>query len=365
MSVLRSLTVNLPGRDYPIFIGEQLLTDADLLRDLINHRPVLVVTNPTVSGLYLPALLTALGEDQPVEVIHLPDGEAHKTLETVAMVFTRLLEIGYHRDCCLLALGGGVIGDMTGFAAACYQRGVAFIQMPTTLLAQVDSSVGGKTGVNHPLGKNMIGAFHQPNAVVIDTATLTTLPDREYQAGMAEIIKTALLADGHFFEWLETHASALNAREAVAMSDAIHQSCQLKAGIVAQDETETGIRALLNLGHTFGHALETGLGYGHWLHGEAVAAGLVAAALLSEQRGWLTADDRDRIVQLLKAFHLPIAAPRELSDEQILTLMQRDKKAQQGRLRLILLKAIGQAYVETTCDNEEILTALPAWRLDR
>lgn len=281
---MKTLHVELGDRRYPLYIGPGLLGQAELLRPHIAGRQVLVVTNTTVAPLYLERTCAAL-QGLRYEAVILPDGERYKTLETLDAVFTALLEKRFDRHCTILALGGGVIGDLAGFAAACYQRGVDFIQVPTTLLAQVDSSVGGKTAVNHPLGKNMIGAFYQPRCVLADTETLNTLPDRELSAGLAEVIKYGLIRDRPFLEWLEANLDALLIRDAAALSEAIERSCRNKAEIVAADERETGERALLNLGHTFGHAIETGVGYGQWLHGEAVAAGTVLAADLSARLG--------------------------------------------------------------------------------
>ncbi|MGB8144932.1 MAG: 3-dehydroquinate synthase, partial [Chromatiaceae bacterium] len=302
----RSIQVALGDRAYPIHIGQQLLADPGWYQPHIRGRQVMVVTNVTVAPLYLTQVEQALAGYQVAQVI-LPDGEQYKTLEVWNRIFDGLLGNRFGRDCTLIAMGGGVVGDMAGFAAACYQRGVAFIQVPTTLLAQVDSSVGGKTGVNHPLGKNMIGAFHQPRAVIIDTDTLNTLPDREIAAGLAEVIKYGLIRDPAFFGWLEDRMPALLARDSEALAEAIERSCQNKAEVVAADEREAGQRALLNLGHTFGHAIETGMGYGTWLHGEAVGAGMCLAADLSHRLGWLAADDLVRARALIAAAGLPTA----------------------------------------------------------
>jgi len=283
--------------------------------------------------------------DFSVKSVILPDGEEYKTLDTLNSIFTALLENRFNRGCTLIALGGGVIGDITGFAAASYQRGVAFVQIPTTLLAQVDSSVGGKTGVNHPLGKNMIGAFHQPNCVLIDTDTLDTLDDRQLAAGLAEVIKYGLIRDSGFFSWLEQNMTALKARDKQALAYAIERSCALKAAIVAADERESGQRALLNLGHTFGHAIETGTGYGNWLHGEAVAAGMVMAADLSARHGWLSGDAVQRTAALLRQAGLPTSPPAEMDADRFMDLMAVDKKVVDGGLRLVLLQEIGDALV--------------------
>jgi len=304
----------------------------------------MLVSNDTVAPLYLQRVRQQLEEFNTAAVI-LPDGEQYKNLDTLNTIFTALLEHRFNRDCTLIALGGGVVGDITGFAAACYQRGVAFLQIPTTLLAQVDSSVGGKTGVNHPLGKNMIGAFHQPGCVVIDTDTLDTLDDRQLSAGLAEVIKYGLIRDAEFFNWLEINIAALMARDKQALEYAIERSCSIKAEIVAADERESGQRALLNLGHTFGHAIETGTGYGNWLHGEAVATGMLMAADLSARHGWISTEMVQRTEQLLRQARLPIKAPQEIDETRFMALMAVDKKAVDSGLRLVLLKAIGDAFV--------------------
>ena len=341
---MKTLTLDLGDRSYPIHIGRGLLGDTGLLAPLIAGESVAIVTNETVAPLYLERLRRSLPKVNSTEVV-VPDGEQFKTLETVNRIIDALLRGRCDRRTTVIALGGGVVGDMAGFAAAVYQRGVPYVQIPTTLLAMVDSSVGGKTGVNHPLGKNMIGAFHQPRGVIIDTDTLATLPDRELSAGLAEVIKYGLIRDRPFFEWLQANIEALLARDPPALAYAIHRSCQNKAEVVAADEREAGVRAILNLGHTFGHAIETGLGYGTWLHGEAVAAGMVLAADLSRRLGWLTAADAARIEQLVRRARLPVRAPAALTNERFLELMAVDKKVQGGRLRLVLLKAIGEAVV--------------------
>jgi 3-dehydroquinate synthase len=341
---MKTLTVNLGNRSYPIHIGQQLLGHGELLTRHLRGRQVLLVSNDTVAPLYLDKIRQQLpGLDTSVVV--LPDGEQYKTLDTLNTIFTALLENRYNRDCTLIALGGGVVGDITGFAAASYQRGVSFLQIPTTLLAQVDSSVGGKTGVNHPLGKNMIGAFHQPGCVVIDTDTLDTLDDRQLSAGLAEVIKYGLIRDAAFFDWLEINMSALIGRDKQALEYAVERSCAIKADIVAADERESGQRALLNLGHTFGHAIETGSGYGNWLHGEAVATGMLMAAELSARHNWITADAVQRIRQLLQRAGLPTSAPVEMDESRFTALMAVDKKAVDSGMRLVLLKAIGDAVV--------------------
>ena len=341
---MKTLTVELGSRSYPIHIGQQLLGHADLLTRHIHSRQVMIVTNDTIAPLYLENVRQQLSNFDTASVI-LPDGEQYKNLDTLNSIFTALLEQRFNRDCMLVALGGGVIGDITGFAAASYQRGVGFLQIPTTLLAQVDSSVGGKTGVNHPLGKNMIGAFHQPGCVIIDTDTLDTLDDRQLSAGLAEVIKYGLIRDAGFFDWLEANMTALRARNKQALAYAIERSCSIKAEIVAADERESGQRALLNLGHTFGHAIETGTGYGNWLHGEAVATGMLMAADLSARHGWLSADMLQRTEQLLQQAGLPTSPPDEMNEARFMELMAIDKKVVDGALRLVLLKAIGDAIV--------------------
>lgn len=342
---MKTLRVELGDRSYPIYIGAGLLTNPDLFAPLLTGRRVAIVTNETIAPIYLSKVTaTVKGQRAPLEIV-LPDGEQHKTLTVLSRVFDRLLEARCDRGTMLIALGGGVVGDMAGFAAACYQRGIPFIQIPTTLLAQVDSSVGGKTGVNHPLGKNMIGAFYQPQAVVIDTDTLSTLPDRELRAGVAEVIKYGLIRDPSFFEWLEKHLPQLLSRDPELLAYAIEQSCRNKAEVVAQDERESDVRAILNLGHTFGHAIETATDYKTWLHGEAVGTGMVMAADLSHRLGWLSAKDLQRTLALISAAGLPVRAPREVGSKRLRELMAVDKKVQSGKLRLVLLRGIGTAVV--------------------
>ncbi|PHS24095.1 MAG: 3-dehydroquinate synthase [Methylophaga sp.] len=341
---MKTLQVELAQRSYPIYIGADLLLQPELLTKHIHGKEVLVVTNETVAPLYLQKVLDGLSGYRCESVV-LPDGEEFKNLTVLNQIFDKTLASQFSRHVTLIALGGGVIGDMTGFAAACYQRGVPFIQIPTTLLSQVDSSVGGKTAVNHALGKNMIGAFYQPKCVIADTTTLNTLDDRQLSSGLAEVIKYGLINDAEFFVWLEQNMPALRNRDQTILAEAIERSCKDKADIVAQDELEQGVRALLNLGHTFGHAIETGMGYGVVLHGEAIAIGMVMAAELSHSMNWLSADDVERIKNLLRAADLPISPPKELSSEQFMKLMSVDKKVQDGRIRLILLKAIGQAVI--------------------
>ena len=338
---MQRIDLNIGSHACPILIGPGLLGSQSLLALHTGGAGLLVVSNVTVAPLWLPRLREGLA-GRPFAQCLLPDGEEHKTLATVARVFDALVEARMNRDCMVLALGGGVVGDIAGFAAACYQRGVAFMQLPTTLLAQVDSAIGGKTGVNHPGGKNLIGAFHQPAAVIADTDTLGTLPERELRAGLAEVVKAALIGDGRFFAWLEDRIEALLARDPEALEHAIRRACEIKAGIVARDEREAGPRALLNLGHSFGHAIETGLGHGRWLHGEAVAAGLVLAAELSARSGRLAPGDSGRIRALLIRVGLPVDPPR-LGRERMLALMGMDKKIAGGRRRLVLLTSIGAA----------------------
>jgi 3-dehydroquinate synthase len=358
----RTLEVALGSRSYPLHIGPGLLGKPDALTPYLAGRQVMIVTNEVVAPRYLERCRASLPEGVEVRELVLPDGEATKTLASVERIWSALLESGFNRRCTLVALGGGVIGDMVGFAAACYQRGVAFIQVPTTLLAQVDSSVGGKTGVNHPLGKNMIGAFWQPRAVLIDTDTLATLPPRELSAGLAEVIKYGLIRDAAFLAWLEAAMPALRALEPAALTRAIERSCALKAEIVAEDETEQGVRALLNLGHTFGHAIEAHQGYGSWLHGEAVGAGMLMAAELSARLGWLSEAEVARTRAILEAAALPLAAPADMSVEDFLVRMRLDKKNIDSRLRLVLLRALGDAclFDETPPDLlEAFIEAFP------
>lgn len=342
--MMKTLQVALDERSYPIYIGHGLLSQPELLTQHIKANEVLVVTNETIAPLYLHAVLDLLA-DYRCESVVLPDGEQFKNLDVLNQIFDQLLSKHFSRQVTLIALGGGVIGDMAGFAAACYQRGVPFIQIPTTLLSQVDSSVGGKTAVNHALGKNMIGAFYQPQCVIADTNTLNTLEDRQLSSGLAEVIKYGLINDPDFFSWLEDNISALRAREPSVLAEAIERSCTDKANIVADDELEHGVRALLNLGHTFGHAIETGMGYGNWLHGEAISCGMVMAADLSQRLGWLTIQDVERIKNLLNAADLPITTPEGMTAEQFMELMSVDKKVQNGVIRLVLLQGIGKTVI--------------------
>lgn len=342
--MMRTLTVDLGDRSYPIYIGADLLSQSNLYRPHIRGKQVCIVTNETIAPLYLDQVKRALDGYQ-VDAVVLPDGEQYKNLDTLNLIFDTLLEKRHNRTTTLIALGGGVVGDMTGFAAASYQRGVDFIQIPTTLLSQVDSSVGGKTGVNHALGKNMIGAFHQPRCVLADTGVLGSLPERELAAGIAEVVKYGLIADAPFMTWLEEHMDALVAKDGEALAYAVERSCQNKADVVAKDEREGGIRAILNLGHTFGHAIETAMGYGKWLHGEAVATGMVMAADMSQRLGWLSETEVERIEALLLRAGLPTKAPASVTEENFLSLMAVDKKVLDGQLRLVLMKATGEAVV--------------------
>lgn len=358
---MTQLTVDLGDRAYPIYIEADLIGRREVLARHISGSQVCIVTNETVGPLYLEALTGAL-EGYEVESVMLPDGEQHKNLETLNTVFDRLLQARHNRSTTVIALGGGVVGDMAGFAAACYQRGVKFIQIPTTLLSMVDSSVGGKTGVNHRLGKNMIGAFYQPQAVLADVALLDTLPARELSAGLAEVIKYGLICDRPFIDWLESSLDALMAGEREAMIECVRRSCANKARVVALDEREGGIRAILNLGHTFGHAIETAQGYGNWLHGEAVAAGMVMALDLSMRMDHIAAADVERAVRLLERAKLPVKAPADMSDETFIQLMGVDKKVQDGRLRLVLVKALGEAYVTGDIDPALLAQTFAACR---
>ena len=357
---MQTLTVGLGERSYPIHIGSGLLGQAELLIDHLPRKRAAIVTNTTVAPLYLGELQQTLqGIGVSSVTIILPDGEEYKNTATLNSIYDALLANRCERTTPLIALGGGVIGDMTGYAAATYLRGVPFIQIPTTLLAQVDSSVGGKTGINHPLGKNMIGAFYQPQLVLADTDTLNTLPDNELAAGIAEIIKYGLIRDLPFFEWLEQNMDKLLARDTQALQYAIARSCENKAEVVAADERESGERALLNLGHTFGHAIESGMGYGNWLHGEGVAAGTIMAADLSQRLGWIGAQDMERIRGLFKRAGLPTLAP-DLGTGKYLELMGLDKKVEDGKMRFVLLKEVGRAVVHGGAPPELLRQTLEA-----
>ena len=358
--MMQTLNVALGERAYPIHIGCGLLADPSLIGPHLKQKKAVVVTNTTVAPLYLDPMQATLERCGVATLpVILPDGEYYKTWETLNLIFDALLAAHCERSTPLIALGGGVIGDMGGFAAACYQRGMPFIQVPTTLLAQVDSSVGGKTAINHPLGKNMIGAFYQPGLVLADLSTLDTLPDRQLKAGIAEIIKYGLIRDPEFFCWLEAHMDRLLERDKDALAYAVARSCGNKAEVVAADERESGERALLNLGHTFGHAIETGLGYGEWLHGEAVAAGTLIAAELSMRLGWLDAATVARIEALFVRAGLPVMGPK-LGAARYLELMSHDKKVVDGKLRLVLLRRIGQAIVSEAAGDALIGQAIDA-----
>ena len=357
---MRTLNVELKDRTYPIYIGQGILDRSSLFEEHVRSRQVMIVTNETVAPLYLHRLLRVL-EEREVESVVLPDGEGFKNLEMAEMVYEHLLRKRFSRTAHLVALGGGVIGDLTGFVAATYQRGVPFIQVPTTLLAQVDSSVGGKTAVNHPLGKNMIGAFYQPRCVIADTDTFDTLPDRELSAGLAEVIKYGLIRDPEFFVWLEDNMEDLVNRDPSALAYAVSRSCHNKAEVVAADEFENGERATLNLGHTFGHAIETALGYGQVLHGEAVAMGMCLAADLSVRLGWLTSSDLLRIQQLLIRANLPIEPPFSMNPDRYLEHMAVDKKNIEGQLRFILLRSIGQATLPMSVGIEDLMATLEGY----
>lgn len=354
---MKSLTVNLGTCSYPIHIGSRLLDQRDLFVPFFKTGAICIVTDDRIAPLYLERLQRTLAAFKPHSVI-LPNGEQNKHWQTLDRIFTFLLKNELGRDSTLIALGGGVIGDLTGFAAACYQRGIHYLQIPTTLLAQVDSSVGGKTAINHRYGKNMIGAFHQPQAVIADTDTLASLDTRDFSAGLAESIKYGIMADADFFLWLETNIQALLARDSELLNYAIYRSCEIKAEVVAADERETGQRELLNLGHTFGHAIEIGLGYGEWLHGEAVAAGMMLAAALSTRMGWLTSAEYRRISRLLERAGLPIKAPDSLTHEDFMQHMQRDKKVREGRLRLVLPRGIGKAVMSAEFDPAALADTL-------
>ena len=353
---MQTVSIDLGHRSYPIHIGSDLIGQRGLVSDLVRDR-AMIVTNETIAPLYLDKTLASLGNTPSSSVI-LPDGESYKNLDELNKIYTALLAENFDRGCTLIALGGGVVGDMTGYAAASYQRGVDFIQVPTTLLAQVDSSVGGKTGVNHALGKNMIGAFHQPVAVIADMDTLDTLDDRELRAGLAEVIKYGFIIDAGFFAWLETHLDALLARDPAATAQAVKRSCEIKARVVEADEREHGMRALLNLGHTFGHAIESAMGYGHWLHGEAVSAGMAMALDTSRRLGLIDEPTRVRGVSLLERAGLPIRPPEQMTPSKFTQYMARDKKVTAGSVRLILLDGIGKSHVSADFDQAALEATL-------
>ena len=358
---MKTLNVDLGDRSYPIYIGSQLLDQPELIRPFVTGTQVMIVSNETVAPLYLEKV-EKLFADFDTESVILPDGEQYKNLKELDAIFDALLSKRFDRKCTLVALGGGVVGDMTGFAAACYQRGVNFIQIPTTLLAQVDSSVGGKTGVNHPLGKNMIGAFHQPQCVVIDTDTLNTLDDRQLSAGIAEVIKYGFIRDTEFISWLENNMDKLLARDTEAIAYAIEISCQCKANVVAEDEKESGVRALLNLGHTFGHAIEAGTGYGNWLHGEAVGTGMLMAADLSMRQGWISEHDVQRVENLIDKAMLPTRAPHSIGFDKFMDLMAVDKKVRAGKINFVLYKTLGDAFVTDEFDVNNLKQTIEAHR---
>ena len=355
---MHTLHVDLGQRSYPVYIGRDLFAGGSLLSNHVPGSQLVLVSNETVAPLYLDRVRDALRDKNLITEVILPDGEQYKSMDTLAGIFDRVMADGHNRSTTFVAVGGGVVGDITGFAAACYQRGVNFVQIPTTLLSQVDSSVGGKTAVNHPLGKNMIGAFHQPQAVLIDINTLQTLPAREFAAGLAEVIKYGLIADSPFYCWLQDNMPKILAREEAALAEAIERSCVNKAQVVAADEREGGLRAILNLGHTFGHAIETAQGYGQWLHGEAVATGMLLALRLSAARGWIAEADVAELAKLLKSVDLPIDAPADMSAEVFLELMARDKKVVDGRMRLVLLKAVGEACIVDDVSESELIDLL-------
>jgi 3-dehydroquinate synthase len=358
---MKVLDVDLGDRSYPIYIGAGILGRDDFIQQNIQQHikgiSTVTVSNTTVAPLYLKTIHPLISDFKNTDII-LPDGEQYKTPKTLDLIYTQMLEARCDRKTTLLALGGGVVGDVSGFAAASYQRGINFIQIPTTLLAMVDSSVGGKTGVNHPLGKNMVGAFHQPQCVIIDTETLNTLDDRQLSAGIAEIIKYGYINDLEFIDWLDENMEKLLKRDPEALAYAIYRSCKHKADIVAADEKESGQRALLNLGHTFGHAIETGMGYGNWLHGEAISAGMVMAAELSQAHGWITENDVKGIRALLIKANLPVDPPKEISAEQFSSLMSIDKKVQDGVLHLILMKSMGESFISSDFDKAALQKVL-------
>lgn len=354
---MKRIDIELQSHTYPVYLGRGLLDQAGLLRRYLSPGKTLIVSNDVVAPLYLGRLQTALG-DVHAEVHIVADGEQHKTAETWQGILDRLVDMQARRDANLIALGGGVVGDITGFAAASYMRGIRFIQAPTTLLSQVDASVGGKTGINHARGKNLVGAFHQPVAVFIDSATLDTLPAREFNAGLAEVVKYGAIGDAEFFGWLEQHAEDIKGHEPQAIDHLIERSVQNKADIVAEDEKEGGVRALLNYGHTFGHAMESETAYRGFLHGEAVAIGMVTAARLSEQRGLCPAGSAQRLASLLKRFELPVTIPGELDTERLAAAMQLDKKAIASGLRLVLLREIGRAVIDTDSSADQIINAM-------
>jgi len=354
---MKTININLEKRSYPIYVGEGLLENYGLLKKHISNKKVAIITNDKIAPLYLEKISNTLSVEKEIIPIILPDGEVFKNFETLNLIYDTLLKNKANRQITLIALGGGVIGDITGFAAATFMRGVDFIQIPSTLLSQVDSSVGGKTGINHPLGKNMIGAFYQPKCVIADINLLETLPDKELSAGLAEVIKYGLIRDSSFFEWLENNVEGIIKRDSQLLIEAVARSCQNKVDIVESDEFESGIRAILNLGHTFGHAIETATGYGKWLHGEAIAIGMVMAAYLSEQMGWLTKEENQRIKSLIVNANLPINPP-EISKQEFLDLMQLDKKTKEDQINLVLQQGIGKAILTSDYDIEKLHNTL-------
>ncbi|MCF2947629.1 3-dehydroquinate synthase [Paraglaciecola aquimarina] len=354
---MTTLKVELGARSYPISIQANLLTQKDVLSAHLTTKKVVVVTNDVIESLFYPQVLQAL-EGYEVSKIVVPDGEQYKNLQTFESVISQLLAMSAGRDTTLVALGGGVIGDLTGFVAASFQRGIPFIQIPTTLLSQVDSSVGGKTAVNHPLGKNMIGAFYQPKAVIIDTKSLSSLPAREFSAGMAEVIKYGIIYDYPFFEWLEQNQQAIKQQDQQALQYMVARCCEIKAEVVAIDERESGLRAILNLGHTFGHAIEAEQGYGNWLHGEAVSAGIVLASAVATKMNWLEASEFSRIESLLSAFDLPIKAPTDMFFDEFVKHMRHDKKVQAGDLVFVIPQGIGKSVITKDIPEEVLRTVL-------
>lgn len=355
---MKTLEVDLGTRSYPIYIGTDLIDQASLFKACEKSTSIYIVSNTTVAPLYAARLTKTLEQfGKPVRAIILPDGESYKDWKNLQLIFDDLLKYGADRQTMLVALGGGVIGDMTGFAAASFMRGIHFIQVPTTLLAQVDSSVGGKTGINHPLGKNMIGAFHQPVAVIADLNTLKTLPPRELSAGLAEVIKHGAIADAEFLSWIESNTAALMACDTRAMMHAVLRSCEIKSAVVSADEREGGIRATLNFGHTFGHAIEAGMGYGKWLHGEAVGCGMVMGADLSCRLNLISQADVDRLRTIIHSMNLPTQAP-QLSTSRYMELMQVDKKTEGGKIRYVVLEKIGKAQIQSVADAQVIQTLI-------
>ena len=350
---MKKINIQFDERSYPIYVGEGLISNYELISQHILGKKVAIITNETVADIYLKTLMETVSPHKELISIILPDGESYKSKDSLDSIYAQLLENKADREITLIALGGGVIGDITGFAAATYMRGVNFIQIPTTLLSQVDSSVGGKTGINHPLGKNMIGAFYQPKCVISDMNVLKTLPSRELSAGLAEVIKYGLIRDNKFFEWLESHIQYLMKMNPKYLIEAVQRSCENKAAVVEADEFESGIRAILNLGHTFGHAIEVAQGYGNWLHGEAVGAGMVMAAKLSQSMGWLADKDVGRIVALIKKAGLPTEPPK-ISVKKYMELMMLDKKTKDGQINLVLQKSIGDAVLTNQYDPKKL-----------